>query len=125
MTYRVGPKQVVVTMVQQVMIPPSLNLEMSQASQESGTIDDFVEHGRKIFDALPSPVKLKWIVGGDPRDRFPEADIYVVDGVTFYLPEDMIELIGERVLNFDRGMLRFEPELELSEIELPPRKGVP
>jgi hypothetical protein len=104
--------------VKQLVVVIQAELAQSTVVMDgSHSLDAIVDHGRKFFESLPSRLRVRWSIGAAQRNRFPDSDIHVVDGVLFYLPAEMISLIGNRELILDSGELRFEAKLEPFTVE--------
>jgi len=100
----------VIAISQEVVHEPQ-HVSEFESGGGSGTIDALVARGKEIFKAFPSRIQIRWIVGAARKDRFPAADIHLVDGVWLYLPSETNDLLGDRVLKVNHGVLYFDPPL--------------
>ena len=104
-----GEEQLVAVIFPEVELPPGMR---SASADEMANPESLAERAEAHFASLPRPLLAKWSVGGARRSRFPEGDIHEIDGVTFFLPEDIKARVDGRTLDVRAGVLEFEPALD-------------
>lgn len=80
--------------------------EIETSEQELGAL------ANKHLDSLPSPVELQWSIGATRKSRLPKQDMFVIDGIECFLPQDVQSVIKGRVLRVENGRLVFDPRLD-------------
>ncbi len=81
------------------------------------SVSEIIDAGRKIAESLPSKILVEYVVGTKELRRLPQEDIYIVNGIKCYLPNQIIKLIGSREIILRKGALRFKPELGRRQIQ--------
>lgn len=83
-------------------------------------IEEVAEMGSETIRDLPSRITVAYQINTTDLKRLPQEDIYVVDGIKCYLPEDIRKIVDSREVVLKNGRLQFEPKLEPREVQRDP-----
>lgn len=71
-------------------------------------------------DSLSSPTEYRWVVGAVYKDRLPDGNFQLIDGIECFLPEEVRSVVNGRVLGLEKGELQFSPQLEPPNVSVKP-----
>lgn len=93
-------------------IPANLPPLEIDGAQKLSPLEHLIARGNEFLTSLTGPIVHQWTVGCAPKNRFPVNDVREIDGLDFYLPDDMIARVQGRVLDIKDNVLQFEPEMQ-------------
>jgi hypothetical protein len=79
---------------------------------------ELIAMATEFAKSLPLPIEFRWVVSGMHKNRLPDGDFRVVDGIECFLPEEVRSVVNGRVLRLESGELRFDPQLEPPNVEI-------
>ena len=86
--------------------------ESTLRSGDADSIEKVIELGRIASADLPRSGFCNWETGAALKKRFPKSDIYEFHGISFYLPQPIVNFVHGRTLVLEGQSLKLTPELE-------------
>jgi hypothetical protein len=80
-------------------------------------VGDVVETGAKQTRDLPSRIMVEYQINTSDLKRLPPDDIYVVNGIKCYLPDEVRKMVEGHEVVLQNGRLQLEPKLECQEVK--------
>ncbi len=80
-------------------------------------VGDVVETGAKQTRDLPSRIMVEYQINTSDLKRLPPDDIYIVNGIKCYLPDEVRNMVEGHEVVLQNGRLQFEPKLERQEVK--------
>jgi hypothetical protein len=85
---------------------------------DAGTpVEDVREIGADAIRDLPSSITVEYQISTSDLKRLPPDDIYIVNGIKCYLPDDIRKMVERREVVLENGRLQFQPTLQRQEIK--------
>jgi hypothetical protein len=81
------------------------------------SVEGVVEMGSEAIRNLPSRITVDYQLNTTDLKHLPQDDVYVVNGVKCYLPDEIQKIVGLREVVLVNGRLQFEPTLEPQDVE--------
>jgi len=85
--------------------------EWNSENLERLPLADLERLGRQQADQLPSKVMIEYSIGTSELSRVPRQYVQVIDEIKCCVPDDLIEVIGNREIVLEKGVLTFAPPL--------------
>ena len=85
--------------------------QLAMDDVQSRNHDDLRIEALSLYGQLPRDLIIEYRIGVGERHKVPATDVHFIQGVAFYLPTEMIELIGTRNIVAVDGCLAFSPPL--------------
>ena len=79
---------------------------------------ELITMASEFAKSVDLPFEFQWAVGGMLKNRLPDGDFQVIDGIECFLPEEVKTVVNGRVLSLEKGELRFDPPLEPPKVEI-------